>query len=486
MASQTPAALDIHLESSAFAADRLRVLTLAGREAISQLFSFEVEATALDAELPDVETIAGAEAAIVFVQGGVEARRIHGMIADAHDILDERAGRRSIRIRLVPRAHRLALVETHDTFLDKSLPDILQQKLDLVGLTGDDLALRLIGSYAPRELVVQYQETDLAFVSRLTEHLGIGFFFEQDESHDRLVFTDHPGGFSPAPGAETVRIVTALAGPGVVRFETRSTAVPASYVVRDYNYRTPHIDLSGEHALPSGYAGGVLEFGGHFKTPSEGRALAQVRAQERQASQRHYVGQSNVFGLGAGLRTTLEDHPTLGEVDLLVVEVEHRAELPGWNDARERELVGVYQNTFRATPGQVPYRPPRVTPRPRVHGLVTGIIDAGPGGSPTVAKIDDQGRYMVRFLFDPGAASGQLLSRPVRMLQNHAGEGYGTHFPLKPGIEVLVAFVGGDPDRPIIVGAAPNPLTPSPVDGRSPTTHRIKTRSGIRLDFVDD
>jgi type VI secretion system secreted protein VgrG len=84
------------------------------------------------------------------------------------------------------------------------------------------------------------------------------------------------------------------------------------------------------------------------------------------------------------------------------------------------------------------------------------------------------------------AAGGQPPSRPVRMLQNHAGENYGTHFPLKPGIEVLIAFVGGDPDRPLIVGAAPNPLTPSPVDGRTPTTHRIKTRSGIRFDMVDD
>jgi type VI secretion system secreted protein VgrG len=435
----------------------------------------------------------GAEAALVFLQDGFEARRVHGMIAEAHDVLDQRAGRHGYRVRLVPRAHRLALVETHDTFLNQGLKDIVAQKLDLVGLSGPDVAFRFLGTYAPRELVVQFQETDLAFVSRLTEHVGIAFYFDQEGDQDRIVFTDYPGGFRVAEGGSTLHITQSSLAGGVSHFEVRSGVVPASYVVRDYNYRTPHVDLTGNHTLASGYAGGVIEFGGHFKTPTEGKSLATVRAQERQNSQLSYLGKSTAFALGAGFKTTLEGHPTLGTVDLLVVEIEHRANRSAQGKPGDAGDAGnadsgalVYQNTFRAAPGASPYRPPRITPKPRVPGLVTGIVDAGPGGTSEVAKIDDQGRYMVRFLFDPNAASGQQVSRPVRMIQNHAGENYGTHFPLKPGIEVLIAFMGGDPDRPIIVGAAPNPLTPSPVDGRSPTTHRIKTRTGIRFDLVDD
>jgi type VI secretion system secreted protein VgrG len=166
---------------------------------------------------------------------------------------------------------------------------------------------------------------------------------------------------------------------------------------------------------------------------------------------------------------------------MLIVEVHHEATQAVWGGEK-----GSYVNTFRGVPGQLSYRPPRVTPRPRIAGFVTAIVDAGAGGSPDYAQIDQQGRYMVRFLFDSAASGGRLASRPVRMIQNHAGENYGTHFPLKPGIEVLIAFVNGDPDRPLIVGAAPNALTPSPVDSRNRTTHRIKTMAGIRIDLVDE
>ncbi|WP_437589371.1 type VI secretion system Vgr family protein [Sorangium sp. So ce1000] len=471
--------LNIRLELSGFSSDLLKVSRLSGREAISQLFTFDVEVACPSEDGVDGQTFAGESVAIVFEQDGVEVRRVHGIVGEVHDMLANLRDFRTYRLRIVPRAFRLTLVETTEISMNKAVPDIIQQKLELVGLSGSDVELRLTGTYPPREFVVQYQETDLAFISRLAEHVGISFFFEHQDGQDTMVFTDG-GGFKPAAGAESVHFREQSDTRDVFEIEARSRLVPSVYVARDYNYRQPMLDLTSEHVLPTGYAGGIIEYGGHYKTPAEGKALAQVRAEERQATQLVYAGRTAVPALGAGARSTLEGHPTLESLDLLFVEVEHRATLLTGSDEPRR-----YLNTFRAIPGRNTYRPPRVTPTPRISGVVTGIVDAGPGGGSNNAEIDDQGRYMVRFLFDTGAAGG-VSSRPVRMLQNHAGANYGTHFPLKPGTEVLIAFVNGDPDRPVIVGAAPNPLTPSPVNSANRSTHRIKTQGGIVFDLVDE
>ncbi|MGK3998459.1 type VI secretion system Vgr family protein [Sorangium sp. So ce1024] len=475
--------LDIRLELAGFSSEILQVNRLSGREAISQLFTFDVEVVCPSEAAVDGQTFTGEDVAIVFEQDGVELRRIHGMVAEVHDLLASMLEHRAYRLRIVPRAFRLTLVETTETSMNKTVPELIQQKLELVGLSGSDVDLRLMASYAPREFVVQYQETDFAFISRLAEHVGISFFFEHQDGQDTMVFTDGASGFKPTAGAASVQFRERGETRDVFEIEARSRLVPSVYVARDYNYRQPMLDLTAQHELPAGYAGGVIEFGGHYKTPAEGKVLAQIRAEERQASQLVYTGRSSVCALAAGARSVLEGHPSLEPLDLLFVEVEHRAsQAAGGRGAEEPQR---YVNTFRAIPAKNTYRPPRVTPTPRISGVVTAIVEAAPGGGSSNAQIDDQGRYMVRFLFDTVSAGG-VPSRPVRMLQNHAGANYGTHFPLKPGTEVLIAFVNGDPDRPVIVGAAPNPLTPSPVNAANRSTHRIKTQGGIVFDLVDE
>jgi type VI secretion system secreted protein VgrG len=270
----------------------------------------------------------------------------------------------------------------------------------------------------------------------------------------------------------------------VFELTARHRIVPAYYAVRDYNYRTPLVDITGEHELPNAFAGGVIEYGQHHKTPDEGKALAAVRAEERLAGQLVYTGKSGAPALAAGMRVTIADHPDLGSIEVIVTEVEHRATLVVGSKGAS-DLPG-YVNTFRAIPADRTYRPPRVTPRPRIAGLVTGIIDGGPAGpAAKYAQIDEQGRYLVRFLFDTTPPGERPTSRPVRMLQNHAGENYGTHIPLKPGVEVLIGFIDGDPDRPLIVGAVPNPIKPSPVTNANPGLHRIKTSTGITVDLTE-
>ncbi|EYF03145.1 type VI secretion system Vgr family protein [Chondromyces apiculatus] len=483
MSSSKKDFLQIRVECSAFSSADFSLYKLTGREVISQPFEFDIEIGGKAEFAFDGASVTGTDIALVFEHEGIEVRRVHGMVAEVSDMLAKLKDYRTYRLRIVPRALRLALVETSEITMNIAIPDIIKKKLELVGLSGGDVEQRLLGSYAPREFVVQYQEPDLAFVSRLAEHLGISYYFHHKSGKDVLVFTDNPDGFERAP--EAIRYNDTGISRCVYQLQMHARIIPVMYVVRDYNYRQPLLDLTAEESAPTGYAGGIIEFGGHHKSPDEGKILAKARAEERQAQQLVYTGESSVPPLGAGVKFTLEEHPQLGSVELLAVEVEHYV-----NADQPDPLVAAqdlhYANKFRAIPGAQNYRPPRVTKKPQVAGLVTGVVDTGPGGSTEYAQIDDQGRYMVRLYFDTAATGGGMVSRPIRMLQNHAGANYGTHFPLKPGVEVLVGFVNGDPDRPVIVGAAPNPLTPSPVAVGNRTTHRIKTKAGILIDLVDE
>ena len=475
--------LEVRLESAHFPCDRLRVRKLEGREAISRLFDFELEAVALDRDSLDVEVMMGTDVAIVFEREGIELRRVRGMIAESEDLLDGRADFRTFRLRIVPRAFRLTMIETQEIFMDVTVPEIITRALKLVGL-GKDLKHLLLGEYPKREFVVQYGETSFAFICRLAEHLGVSFYFKHQHGRERMVFTDHPAGFQTVEGLERAIFRERGEHRDVFDLAAKRRLIPSFYAVQDYNYRTPQVDLTSDHVIPAAYSGGIVEHGAHVKTPDEGKALAQIRAEERLSGQLVYEGKSDLCGLAAGVRTTLEGHPHLHALELLITEVTHHAVFVVVGSGDE---APIYSNTFRAIPGDRMYRPPRLTPKPRISGLVTGIVDPGLKGAEKYAQIDEQGRYTVRFLFDTAAPGERQASRPVRMLQNHSGEHYGTHFPLRPGAEVLIGFVNGDLDRPVIVGAVPNPTKPSPVTNRDePGLHRIRTGSGVFIDIIDD
>jgi type VI secretion system secreted protein VgrG len=217
----------------------------------------------------------------------------------------------------------------------------------------------------------------------------------------------------------------------------------------------------------------------------EGGKLATVRAEEQEATFEVWSGESDICHLSAGVRITIDGHPIMGDKKLLITEVEHRASQVVFGQGSD-DTEQSYTNKWKAISSEKTFRPPRVTPRPRIYGLVHGIIQHDPVKEPgKYALIDAAGRYMVRFLFDTADHPGGKVSCPIRMAQPHAGPDYGHHFPLKPGIEVLVAFIDGDPDRPLIVGSVPNTVTSSPVDKDNAIMNRIKTTSGVIIEMKD-
>jgi type VI secretion system secreted protein VgrG len=479
----------VHLESSDpdLQIEHVEIHTLKGHESISQPFRFELQVLHRGDDPPSLDTWVHGELDLVFKLGDDEERRIHGMIFEAEDRYDTEDEHTVFHITVVPRIWRMSMVRTQELFLDHSVVDVIKSKLELVGLSeGTDFVFRLSRSYPKREFIVQYKETDLAFMNRLTEHLGISYYFEHEAGLDRIVFVDDVNSFGVTDeddagahfhhrGEET----------GIFEWHSRRQMIPESFICDDYNYRTPQIELLSATSLgDNGDAGAVVEHGTHFKTTDEGVTMATVRSEEQLSQRLVHRGRSEISRFGAGLVFELQDHPR-AEGKMLLVEVEHEAEQSvsiGLGSGTER----TYRNRFRCIAGDINYRPPRITPRPRIHGVITGIIESDATREVgKFARIDDQGRYWVKFLFDYAPPGERKASHPVRRLQPTAGPNYGMHFPLRPGIEVLIAFVDGDPDRPLIVGAVPNPLTQTPVDASVATKNRLKTESGVLFEIED-
>lgn len=480
--------VEVRLDSSDFSTKHVQVGKLVGDEVISQLFRFELDIVVTDPDDVDPDSLPGAEVDIVFELSGAEIRRQHAVITEVRDGLETEVPFRTYHLVLQPRAFRLTMVETQEIFLDLSVPEIIKQKLQLVGLGDEDVEMRLSGTYPKREFVVQYRETDLAFISRLAEHLGISFYFEQHDDKDRIVFSDAPTGFGEVVRENPVRWMPHGEPTDVYALQASRRVMPSSWVMQDYNDQQPLLDITGSHDATDGLAGGVVEYGAHYFTPEEGKVLAKVRAEEREALCRYHEGESDVTELAAGDAFALQGHPRLDDGHrFLVVSVHHEITQVTIGQSSNFQPTR-YRNTFRVVDALKNYRPPRVTARPKIHGVATAFIEPNTDQSiGKIAQLDDQGRYTLKVHFDPAPLGGRPRnSHRVRMLQNHSGPNYGTHLPLKAGIEVLLVFVDGDPDRPLIVGSTHNPVTPSPVNVKNALMHRIKTASGILIEMKDD
>jgi type VI secretion system secreted protein VgrG len=460
----------------------LTVTSVRGREAISELFDFEIDLVCTPGEeLPDA-VAPGAVADLVFRFDGLELRHVHGVLEAVTLRLDCHAERPTYRARLVPRAFRSTLVKTQQIFMDDSIIGIMKHKLGLVGLGSDRVLFNLDQrhNYPEREFVVQYMETDHAFVSRLAEHRGVSYYFDHTEGFDRMMFTDHLGGFKAGDQAKRLVITDALNERDRVHTIDRTgRMMPSTYVTYDHNYRKPMLPLLASQRLEGGNGGGIVEFGAHLKDKEASEALGAVRAEELACRQVVYRGESSIVNMTAGGATVLQSYQKQPDTELLISSVEHVVDSDGDGNL-------TYKNRFEAVGREVTFRPQRLTPKPVVPGIVTAVVQGVPGSDGTSANLDEEGRYILEFHFDSALGDpSQKSSRPVRMAQPFGGTGHGMHFPLRPGTEVVLAFTNGDPDRPILLGAVPNAITRTPVVASNKTQNRITTKSGAMFEISE-
>jgi type VI secretion system secreted protein VgrG len=459
-----------------------------GRQEMSSLYEYRLTLEChVDGGLA-AEAIDGLLDTPCFVtQDGASPLEVHGVLAGVRLLAANEACPVLYEARLVPRLWNTTRVRRTRVFQEASVRDIVERVL---GESSIALDVRLEESYPVREYTVQYEETDFAFVSRLLEHWGIFYFFVQGPDGETMVLGDGPHAFEEHPDFEVLTFSPSVGRTGVAGTVQSLTmeVVPqtAGVTVRDYNWRTPLVGLAASHEADTRTGYGVhWNYGDHFKDTDEGAMVARLRAEQELCLREAYTGVCSVPGLAPGQRVALFGCPIPDlNVTYLVTSVEPR--LAVTSDSGDE----CYQYPFAAValerdaPPVVPYRSQRRTAKPVVHGFMHGIVDGEVAG--TAAPIDAEGRYRVILPMDSEAELGGRATRWIRMMQASSGNNYGIHFPLHMGTEVLVAHLDGDPDRPVILGSVPNPSTRSPIVLDEATRSRIRTRSGIELEFEDD
>lgn len=471
------------------------VLAFRGSEAISRPYRFEVFLRVHGSELEgfDPRTLLGRRATLTVTAPDDTVRRaVHGAwssVAFARALPDGDALFRAV---LSPKLWRLSLARRSRVFVGRTLPEIVTALLQECGFVAAEYELRVeqASRYTALEHVCQYRETNLDFLSRRLEHDGLYYYFEHPEngSAERLIITDSVTFAEPldadpvpflAPGVQSTD------GEGLPAVSCQYAAVPTGAQTFGYDYGSPDLDVRG--ASPASPTPPLLVNSWEpSRTASEAGRAALVRAQEARARETVLEAGGHTFNLRPGYTFELEDHPSLAG-EYLVTAMESRFCAEDGNLAISTTLgcgPGGYSVDAAGIPGAVQFRPERVTERPRVHGLEPGVVK-GPLEESPYAQVDEHGRYLVQLLFDDDRTKSTPSTR-MRMAQSHAGaHGAGMHFPLRNGTEVLVSFLGGDPDQPVIAGVVPNALTPSPIVDANHTRNVLHTEGGSRLEIED-
>jgi len=481
--------------SSSLDRDALEVVSFSGREALSELYAFDVVLVSKKDDL-DLDQVIGAPAALT-LHGKDGSFTYHGLAC-----LFEQTGKVDdftfYRARLVPKPYILTLNENYRIFLDKPVNVFLQETLQDEGLvSGLDFEFRLTKSYPQRPYVSQFRETSFAFASRWMERDGLYYFFEQGQSGAKMVITDAKAAHQPMKGKSEFRyetpsgLVQDESQEGVYDFIRRISPLPESVLLKDWNYETPSVDLKAQAPVLANGHGAMRLYGDHFKTIQEGGDLAKIRAQELLCRQDVSHGQSSFPGMTAGWLMSLSNHLRNAlNREYLVTAVHHEGRQFGFltsglglSHEPDGEEETFYRNAFTAIPSGVQYRPERKTPWPRLEGLMNAKIDGS--GSGKYAEVDDQGRYKIIVAYDRSGRKDGKASKRVRSAQPYGGSNHGLHFPLHKGCEAVFACVDGDPDRPVILGAAPNPDNKSVITSENQTRVDLQTSGKNQLYFED-
>ena len=469
------------------------VVSFKGREGLSQCYEFEIDLVS-DKDTLDLDRIVARSATFTII--GVKGRTpFHGILLKFEQLhkFNQYVFYRAI---LTPRLWWLKQTHHNQVFLDTKLPDLLTEVLLDGGLTVDDFEVRLLGQYPSLEYVCQYRESHFNFICRWMEREGVYYFFEQGKEREKLILTDHKLAHGDLP-VDTRIYYSAPSGLDVgVRdevvhsFRLSQQMLPNEVIVNDYNYEHPTLSLAGRAEVKSNGRGQMILYGENCRSPEEGAALAKIRAEAYLCQEKTYFGQSLIPYMKTGYVFEMEDHYRQDfNQKYLTVEVEHRGSQAGLLVAGLKESLAqaeenqYYENSFTAIPAKVQFRPQRMTEKPRFYGVMNAHVDAAQSGE--YAELDQHGRYKVLLPFDLSGRKDGAASAFFRMAQPYAGPDQGMHFPLRKGTEVLLTFIDGDPDRPIISAAVPNAVTPSVVNSKNSTMAGFRTGGGNSISMED-
>ena len=459
--------------------DVLLLERINGREEMSRLFDFELDMLSTDDAISP-QDIVGKNVTFVVDQLSDSPRYFNGVVSEfCHCGVSDRAAH--YKARVVPWLWMLTRTADCRIFQTATVPTIVEKIFNDLGFSDFDMS-SLQGDYTEHEYRVQYRETDFQFVSRLLEEEGIFYFFQHENGKHTLVLADMKAAYVdlPEPDVEfRTSTASVTSDYRLTSWQRRFEFRPGKWTHRDYNWKTPDTSLESTESTaldtPTGNELEVYDYPGRYLKTAEGKRLTQIRMEEEEAQHDTVTGSGTYASFSPGSRMKIAVHPNKQEVGKywVLTSVTHSATadgayLVGHGDGGEHE----YLNNFTCVPDEVVCRAQRLTERPTIAGPQTAVV-VGPAGEEIYP--DEFGRVKVQFHWDREGGYDENSSCWVRVSQVHAGKGWGGIDLPRIGEEVIVEFLEGDPDRPIITGRVYNAANMPPF-----SLPAEKTRSGMK------
>ncbi|QFY41695.1 type VI secretion system tip protein VgrG [Candidatus Methylospira mobilis] len=481
------------------------VVRFDGEEAMSTLYRFDLLLASTDSDIDEGALIT--QTAQFSLNDGVEGGHptVYRGLVQSFIYQYQISGWTFYRATLTPKLWLLDTFYLSEIYLEKTRPEIFLTILNNAGFSFDDFDVRFVETpdHPQREFVCQYQESYLTFIARWLERVGIYWWFEDMEGKEKVVFSNTLMGHKEEalllhyqPPGELDALIGRQRRIQSLELEARN--LPKTIVIRDYNEQRAGMEIMGATTVDPNGSGEVHIFGEHLQNNDEAAKFVALRAEGFRCRKHIYRGSSTATGLRCGEFMAVQGHPrSRFNQRYLVTGVRHRGSQSGLLleglsvpvEIDANRSGDFYLAEITAIPANVQFRPEITHPWPKIEGTMTGFIDAE--GSGKYAELNENGEYKVQLPYDITEKSAKKASAWIRMASPYAGvddggSGHGMHFPLHKGAEVLLSFRNGNPDKPVIIGAVTNSITPNMVTNENQTQSVIHTAGGNSLEFHDE
>lgn len=421
-------------------------------EALSTLFCYRLSVIS---PLPAVkpEEILGKQITVKVGRAPSEPRHFNGFVSRFTAGTVRERGYRQYDLEIVPWLWFLRRMSDCRIFENKKIPDIIQQVFSDAGFSDFDLS-GIKGQHPKREYCVQFRETDFNFVSRLMEEEGIFYFFKHESGKHTMVLADSTSAYLDCTEDKEVEYrAPSHVLRKVTRWRNGAEFRSGKWAQRDYNFETPsdklHTNKNTLLSVPKSTSYELFDFPGIYINKGDGDNVTKLRMEEEEARYQLVEGESDCLHFLPGYKFTLIAHDAPSEEGKTHVLVSTHHRVSDYTHISGEGPPSEYANSFTCMPESRVFRPPRTTTKPLVHGLQTAFV-TGPAGEEI--HTDKYARVRAKFHWEREGYDSCWM----RVAQSWAGKQWGTQFIPRVGMEVIVDFLEGDPDRPLVVGCVYN------------------------------
>lgn len=428
--------------------DQFSLNNFSGHEGLSQSFEYNLDLSLIaGAKPPKTDELLGTPITVVVQPENRKPRYFNGYISEVNYYPNKQI----YTVTMAPWLQLLNNTANLEIFQEVTVPEIIRKVF--LRYKFCDYELQLTKSYPKEEMCIQYRETDLNFVSRLLEHVGIYYYFKHSKNAHTLILTDNMQNHKFSPGGADFNLIEQddltkqedekmFPGNSISDWWYTYKIVPTSYTLKDYDFRISQPEklcaTASKKRIDKLHPFEMYDFPGEYNTIEDAAFYARLRLEEMQSDYVRVNGTSESLNIITGFLIRINDK-TLSEKQYLITNTypQYRQELDPYSFSRDKYYQ--FDVSFSAIPLSEVYIPPRLTPKPVTYGVQTAVVAS--------SKPDIYGRVKVRFRWD--RSSGKQLSGWIRIAQPFSGN---PQQELQPGQEVLVHFIEGNPDRPVISG----------------------------------